>query len=168
MITATVVTVSIIALFTDLKYRIIPNKLTYPVILFALIYHSAISGFQGFTFSLSGLALGTAFLIIPALSGGMGGGDLKFVMMIGALTGPYFVTDFFVFTCISGGVIALLMLIKQKLLWKTLKDIAMFSWYILITGGKVRLQITSSKLTMPYAVCFAMGMVAALTTGGYL
>ncbi len=163
MITVIVIIASIIALYTDLKYRIIPNKLTFPLIGFAILYHSIISGFQGFTFSLYGLALGTAFLIVPSLLGGMGAGDLKFMMMIGALTGPYFVTRFFVFTCIAGGIFAILILIKQRLLLKKLKEYVLFGWWYLTTGGKVKLEVVPSKLFLPYAVCFFVGMIVTLS-----
>ncbi len=69
--------VLIICAITDLRQRRIPNLLTYPTIISALLAYSFIGGWDGFLFSLGGMAFGFALFLLPYLLGGMGAGDVK-------------------------------------------------------------------------------------------
>ena len=69
--------VLMIAAFTDIRSQRIPNTLTYASMVFFLVFHVQGNGLQGLLFSLSGLALGMAFLILPYMMGGMGAGPGK-------------------------------------------------------------------------------------------
>ena len=44
----------IISVYTDLKYRIIPNKLTIPLLVSGVVYHGIIAGWSGVTNSITG------------------------------------------------------------------------------------------------------------------
>jgi prepilin peptidase CpaA len=105
----------IIAALTDIRSQRIPNTLTYSSVVFALAFHIQASGLHGLLFSLSGLALGLAFLILPYLMGGMGAGDVKLLGAVGAALGPKGVFAAALFTALVGGVYAaILILIKYK------------------------------------------------------
>jgi prepilin peptidase CpaA len=99
----------LVATATDLRTQKIPNILTFPAVVFALIYHTIIDGFSGFLFSAQGLALGIGLLIIPYLLGGMGAGDAKLMGAVGSVLGAKGVFYAFLFSAIVGGIYAVIL-----------------------------------------------------------
>ena len=61
----------IIAAIIDVRVQKIPNLLTFPAMVMALIFHSVTGGWKGFVFSAEGLGLGIALFLIPYIMGGM-------------------------------------------------------------------------------------------------
>ena len=98
----------------DIKYRRIPNFLTYPAVLIGLIYNSYISGFDGARFSLFGILTGTGLLIFPYLLGRMGAGDAKLLGAVGSFIGAKGIFISFLFTAVAGGIYALFIIILYK------------------------------------------------------
>ena len=103
--------VLIAASVNDLRFQKIPNLLTYPTMGIALGYHVVMNGLNGLLFSFGGLALGIAVFILPYLMGGMGAGDAKLMGAVGAILGVKGVFIAFLFTAITGGVYALILLL---------------------------------------------------------
>ena len=66
-----------IAVIEDIRRFKIPNWVTYPTMLLALLAHAVAGGLDGFLFSAGGVATGIGLFIIPYLMGGMGAGDAK-------------------------------------------------------------------------------------------
>jgi prepilin peptidase CpaA len=98
----------------DLRTQRIPNFLTLPSILIALVYHAISDGTGGLLFSLAGLGAGVGLLILPWLMGGMGAGDAKLMGVVGAFIGARGVFIAFLFTAITGGLYALLLLVMRR------------------------------------------------------
>jgi prepilin peptidase CpaA len=96
------------ATFTDLKSQRIPNYLTIPGMIIALTLYSIINGFDGFLFSLKGMAVGIGIFLIPYMLGCMGAGDAKLMGAVGAFMGAKGVFGTFLLTAVIGGVYALL------------------------------------------------------------
>ena len=101
-----------------MDYMIIPDKLVLPGIIIGVIF-SLIKGipfFYGSLFAI--LILGTIiFLIIFFSRGGMGFGDLKLAMMIGAFLGIKYALMTLIISSFLGGIIAIFLLffrIKRK------------------------------------------------------
>lgn len=94
--------------FTDLKSQRIPNYLTIPGMIVALTLYSIINGFDGFLFSIKGVAVGIGIFLIPHLLGCMGAGDAKLMGTVGAFLGAKGVFGAFLLTAVIGGVYALL------------------------------------------------------------
>jgi hypothetical protein len=86
-----------VANYTDLKDRIIPNRLTYPLIGIGIIFYLALGVYRlDFYLALSGaagaaIAFGIGYILW--LTGGWAGGDVKLFTALGALlptyTAPY-------------------------------------------------------------------------------
>ena len=106
--------VLIAAAANDLRFKKIPNLLTYPAMVVALVYHFVMNGLDGLLFSTAGLALGIAILIVPYLMGGMGAGDAKLMGTVGAILGARGVFIAFLFTAIIGGVYALIVVLIKR------------------------------------------------------
>lgn len=75
------------AAFSDLRTRRLPNWLTVPALLAAVVMHTCINGFSGLVFSLAGFGTGFGILLILWLVGGGGGGDVKLMGALGAWLG---------------------------------------------------------------------------------
>ena len=103
-----------IATYTDIRWRIIPNKLTMPAILIGLILHTIHAGWSGFILSLLGLTVGGGLLLILHFAGGMGAGDVKLMGAIGALTGPATVMSALLLSCLFGGLYAFVKIVIDK------------------------------------------------------
>jgi len=72
--------------FIDLDHRIVPNALSYPGIVLGLVLAIPQGRFSDALFT--GAGAGALFLLIAILSrGGMGGGDIKLAVVMGAFLG---------------------------------------------------------------------------------
>lgn len=100
-------TLSVIA---DIQSHKIPNVFTYPGMLVGMIAHGYTSGASGVLYSIEGLFLGMAFLIVFYIMGMMGAGDVKLMGAVGSILGPAGVFKAFLFTAIAGGIYALIVL----------------------------------------------------------
>jgi prepilin peptidase CpaA len=75
------------AVASDVRHHRVPNLLTLPALCGALIVSPWIGGAGGLTEALAGAALGFALLVGPYAVGGMGAGDVKALMALGAWIG---------------------------------------------------------------------------------
>jgi prepilin peptidase CpaA len=105
--------VLIIAAIIDMRTYRIPNLLTYPTMLIALIYHTVANGVNGLIFSLLGLIVGMGLFSIPFFMGVMGAGDAKLVGAVGAVLGSRGVLNASIFTAVAGGAFALILLLSH-------------------------------------------------------
>jgi prepilin peptidase CpaA len=77
-----------VAVASDVRSHRVPNLLTLPAILAAIVASPWIGGTTGPAAALAGAALGFALLVGPYAIGGMGAGDVKALMALGAWLGP--------------------------------------------------------------------------------
>lgn len=106
--------VLIVAAVTDIRFRKIPNLLTFPAVLSGIILHTIMTGWRGFIFSIEGLFLGLSFLMLFYLIGGMGAGDVKLMGAVGGILGPKGVLMAFLCTAIIGGIYAAVLMALDK------------------------------------------------------
>lgn len=142
--------VACVAVCTDVKERRIPNRLTWPALAAGLLVNGWAAGWSGLTFSLFGILLGFLLLFLFFLRGGIGGGDVKLMMALGAICGPGFLFHSFLYTALAGAVISMGVLIRRN------------RWRPALTGvtaaGEAR-----TGLSIPYAVPILIGVL--LETG---
>lgn len=154
----------IIAAIGDLRFRKIPNWLTFSTIIVGIIYHTYTKGCQGFLFSLMGVFLGLAFLMVFYFMGGTGAGDVKLMGAVGGLLGPMGVFTAFLFTALLGGIYSIVVLILHG----GFKDIVkrygmMFSTFIFTK--KMTYIPPDNKEKMPilcYGVVIALGTLISI------
>lgn len=99
--------VLVIATFTDLRSRRIPNWLVFPFMIVGIAVSGWFHGWSGLGHSLAGFALGGLLFGILSMMGGMGMGDVKLCAAIGAWVGPGQLMIALVLTGITGGIMAL-------------------------------------------------------------
>ncbi|MDQ0350783.1 prepilin peptidase CpaA [Alkalibacillus filiformis] len=164
VINAALVIILVISLITDIHKRKILNVITLPSMLFGIGYHTYINGLEGLSFSLIGLLLGFVILLIPFLLGGIGAGDVKLMAAIGALMGAQFVFYAFLLTAIIGGVISLLIMLKNKTLFPFFKRI-----YFKIIYKQQLADLNEPRkkhISIPYGVPIVMGTFIVMFWGG--
>jgi leader peptidase (prepilin peptidase)/N-methyltransferase len=136
----------IVLLLTDLKHNILPNKIVYPAVIFALVIAAlgSIFGFEpryianlGFRLwiidAAVGGSIGFVLLFLPALlyRGGMGWGDVKLAAFIGLVTGFPLVFIALLLGILSGGLTAAILLLARL---KSRKDAIPFGPFLALAA----------------------------------
>ena len=101
------------AVASDLRFHRIPNWLTLPALLAALLVSPWAGATSGPVEAVLGAALGFALLVGPYAFGGMGAGDVKALMVLGAWLGPEAALGAAVWAVIAGGAFALIILVLR-------------------------------------------------------
>jgi prepilin peptidase CpaA len=158
----------IISVIIDIRYKKIPNLITFPAVIFALIYYFITKGFSGLLFSLEGLVLGMLIFAIPYIMGGMGAGDVKLMGAVGAFVGYKGVFVSFIYTAVFGGLYAIILLIMNysytkaflKRFWITLKTFFATGQLIPIPAAR-----DEKRPVLCYGVAIALGALLYLYLG---
>jgi len=95
-----------VAIFTDLRSRRIPNWLVLPFMVAGVMVSAWLRGWHGVGQSILGLGVGAVLLGVLCWAGGMGMGDVKLCMAIGAWIGPAQLFTALVITGMAGGIMA--------------------------------------------------------------
>jgi len=107
-----VAVVALIAAVVDVRLFKVHNRLTVPLAVSGLVFHSLQTGWGGFAFSLFGLVVGFASLIVFYAMGGIGAGDVKLMAGVGAWLGAWLTLDVLLIACIAAGVYSLILMIS--------------------------------------------------------
>src|SRR5260370_18992186 len=108
---------------TDLRWRRIPNWLTYPAIPEAIVLHAIAGGWPGAKLSLLGTALALGLLLPFVLIRSLGGGDWKLVGGMGAFFGTQRLISVLIITLLINGFIAICLVIWKRRLGQTLLNL---------------------------------------------
>ena len=98
----------------DFRSQKIPNLITIPTVIVALLYHFLTNGIDGLIFSALGLATGIGLLILPYILGGMGAGDAKLLGAVGAILGSKSVFVAFLLIGLVGGIYAIIIILLNQ------------------------------------------------------
>lgn len=154
------------AALLDIKYRKIPNWLTFPAMLTGVILN-LIFNFENWRLSLLGLFIGFLILVIPFILGGIGAGDVKLLMALGAFLGVKKIISVGLCSGIAGGVLALLALALQDGPFKVRHRVALL--VTSIWDKEIRQIIfrpdQTSKLVIPYGPAILIGLIVGLVWG---
>jgi prepilin peptidase CpaA len=152
-----------IAATTDILYRKIPNAVTIPTVIFGLVFHTYLSGINGFLFSAGGTFLGLGLLLIFYIMGMMGAGDVKLMGAIGSILGPSGVFKAFLFTAIAGGVYAIIVMAAKGQLMPFLKRIVLSLKLSLLTRKPTLLPSEGKASTvLCYGIAIGVGTMLSL------
>ena len=154
-----------IAVGFDMRIHKIPNLLTFPAMLAALCYYTAVHGLNGFLFSAGGLGAGIALLLLPYLMGGMGAGDAKLMGAVGACLGAERTLVAFLFIAAMGCLYGLIVVIIQrrrfkgyfKQLWYTAQTFMLTRKYVPVESA------SEARPKVYYGIAIAAGTLLYLT-----
>jgi len=161
IILAGAVLLSLVAGWTDLRSRRIPNWLTVPGLLIGVSANTVLSGWSGLKASLLGALVGLALLLPFVLLRSLGAGDWKLAGALGAFAGPGRLVDLLLGSVLVAGVMAVVLIIYKRRTLQTIRNIG----HILISlvtfqlpGSRVSLDNPES-LKVPYGVALALTVV---------
>ncbi|MGE3180521.1 MAG: prepilin peptidase [Phycisphaerae bacterium] len=164
------------ASWIDYAERRVPNWLNAALGIAGLCAQGLYSGWDGVSTGMIGILVGFAVLIGPWLMHGMGAGDVKLMMAMGAWLGPWLTLYSFAAGAIVGGIAAIVMIMStgravhavsnmQTIMTKMKRLDTAFGQF----GGAKTFGDTSQLL--PYGVPLTAGMLGVLLTfyfGGWL
>lgn len=152
------------ALYTDLLWKKIPNTLTLTAMLLGICLNAfAAGGDRSMGFAVQGLVVGMGIWIIPFILGGTGGGDVKLFGALGALSGPGDILWISIYAAIAGGIISLVLLVKQSRITAVKEIIYDINLVFLSRGQKNEAKRTGH---IPYSVPTALGYAFFTVQGG--
>jgi prepilin peptidase CpaA len=158
LVLAGAVLLSLIAGWTDLRSRRIPNWLTVPGLVVGIAANVVLGGWSGLKTSLLGAALGLALLLPFVLLRSLGAGDWKLAGALGAFAGPSTLVDLLLGSIFVAGLMAVALIIYKGRVRQTIRNIG----HILVSlvtfrlpGSRVSLDNPDS-LKIPYGVALAV------------
>jgi prepilin peptidase CpaA len=152
-------------MITDLRSRRIPNVLTLPAFLAAVILRTVIQGWAGFGLALGGAVLAPLLLLAMHGGKGLGMGDLKLAMAIGAILGPVLAATTMILTAVVGGIMGVTILLRRGgILSNFMSTLLIGLPFVKKAGsrGAADVDDTPAALTMPYGVAIGMGSLITL------
>jgi len=158
-ILAGAVFLSLIAAWTDLRSRRIPNWLTVPGAVVGLVLNAFFDRWSGLKASLLGMAVGLGLLLVFVLLRSLGAGDWKLAGALGAFTGPGLLIDLLIGSVFVAGLMAVALVIYKRRVIQTLRNIG----HILVSLVTFRLPGSRVSLDNPDALKVPYGVALAFT-----
>jgi len=158
-ILAGAVLLAILAGWTDLRSRRIPNWLTVSGAAVGIVANTVLGGWAGLKTSLLGLVLGLGLLLPLVLLRSLGAGDWKLAGALGAFTGPTVLIDLLIGSVFVAGLMALALVIYKGRMRQTLRNIG----HILVSLVTFQLPGTRVSLDNPDSLKVPYGVALALT-----
>lgn len=158
------------AALTDWKVRRIPNWLTIPSLVAALVLRGAFSGSIGVADGLKGAGLALLVTLPFFVLRGLGGGDVKLLVAAGAILGPGRFLPVFAVNAVLGGVAAVLVLAGRGRWSQTFRNIGRILASIVrgrppAQSGEGLSIDSPSAVTLPRGVIFAVTVLLFLASG---
>jgi len=149
----------------DVRERRIPNLLTGPAIVAALMLHGLSGGWRGLEDSaLAGMGAGGIFLVFY-LAGGMGAGDVKLMTAVGCFAGLSPLPLVVLSTALAGAAFALAVGISNGCLRETLENTGALLLHHVRHGLKPHPDLNLSNartLRLPFALPISAGCLFTL------
>ena len=160
-----VLAVGVVACFTDVRARKIPNLLTFGAAACGLLFHLVVNGAHGLGTAAAGWIVGILLFLPIFLLRGMGAGDVKLLAALGAWLGPLQVIWLALFASIAGGVMALMVATATGYLGTTFRNISNMLLFWSVAGPKPVPDQTLDRSKSPrlaYAIPIFVGTVITL------
>ena len=154
------VVVTVVGAITDIRSARLPNRLTYPGVIVALMLRTTLLGAAGLRSGAIGILIAGGLFSLLYVFGAMGGGDMKMMAAVGAWVGGSHVTTVLVAIALAGGILSLVSMIVNKNLISTVRNVVLLIWYRLTSGlhphPEMNIQAPGSR-RVPFGVAIAMG-----------
>jgi prepilin peptidase CpaA len=163
--TAVIVVAGALACVFDLRWRRIPNALTFTVAGLALVYRLATGGPTAMGEAALGWLIGAALFLPWFALGGMGAGDVKLVAALAAWLGPVGALWLVVDSAIAGAVVAVAVSLVHGYLRQALRNVVLLLMWWRTAGPRPLPELTLERGTGPrlaYAFPIMLGALATI------
>ena len=158
--TLLLVPLAILISYYDVRYRRIPNPFVLATLVSGLAINTIFGGLNGLLMSLGGCALAFALMFMLHLLGAMGAGDVKLFAAIGAVTGAPLVLPTFVVVILTGGVLAVVSIIRAGVVMTTMHRVLQILVGLLPGWEMPRFAVPADRRhTIPYGVAITIGSI---------
>jgi len=153
----------LVAAAIDIATRKIPNTLTYPAIIIALVLGSLS---LGITSSVAGLLVAAVPALLLFAFGSLGGGDVKLLAAVGAGLGVPLIIDGWLYILFCAVVVGFLQILIAGRLQQITRSFVVACRSLIYPG--VPADSASRDFKMPFAVPIAGGVICAMIAPDYL
>ena len=149
------------AVFTDLRERRIPNRLTVSGLLVGLMIATVMEGGLPLT-ALAGAGLAIVVALPFVALGGLGGGDAKLLIAVGAFVGPAGLLSVALYGGLAGGLLAVGSAIRRGTIIPVLLNSTKLFVHLISLGRRgERFGLDSPNAhSVPYGLAIAAGALA--------
>lgn len=157
------VPLAIIIGYYDVRYRRIPNAFVLAALAGGLALNGIFGGLQGVAASLGGCALAFVLMFTLHIFGAMGAGDVKLFAAIGAVTGAQLVVPTFLVVVLTGGLLAVVSMIRAGTVVTTLHRVLQILVGLLPGWQMPKFAVPADRThTIPYGVAITMGSIISI------
>ena len=151
---------AVIITYYDVRYRRIPNAFVLATLVSGVTINGVFGGLSGLFASLGGCVLGFGLMFTLHVFGAMGAGDVKLFAAIGAVTGAHLVMPTFIVVVLTGGLLAIVSIIRAGVLLSTMHRVLQILIGLLPGWEMPRFAVpTDRRNTIPYGVAITIGSI---------
>ena len=147
----------------DWRFRRIPNWLTVSGFFLGLGMNGVLSGWNGIRGGLEGAGIGLGVFFIPVVLRGIGAGDLKLMIALGACLGPLKFLNVLLASIFIAGFMAIIEIVRRRRVKQTFSNLLVIIRAFVTFGMGARESLVTlddpGSLRLPFGVAIALAMV---------
>ena len=154
---------AVVIAYYDVRYRRIPNAFVLAAFSGGVLMNAILGGLQGVYSSIAGCLLAFFLMFMFHIFGAMGAGDVKLFAAIGAVTGLHLVVPTFIVVVLTGGLLAVVSIIRAGILVTTMQRVLQIFVGMLPGWQMPKFTVPlDRKHTIPYGVAITMGSIISI------
>jgi prepilin peptidase CpaA len=151
---------AVIITYYDVRYRRIPNAFVLATLVSGVAVNGIFRGLPGLYASFGGCALAFGLMFMLHVFGAMGAGDVKLFAAIGAVTGAHLVLPTFLVVVLTGGVLAMVSIIRSGRVTTTMNRVLQILVGLLPGWNLPKFAVPADRShTIPYGVAITIGSI---------
>ena len=156
------VPLAVLIIYYDVRYRRIPNAFVLATLIGGLTLNFIMGGLQGGLNSVGGCVLAFILMFMLHVFGAMGAGDVKLFAAVGSVLGAQLVLPTFVVVVLTGGVLALVSVLRSGVFASTMHRVLQILVGLLPGWQMPKFSVPADRrLTIPYGAAITIGAIIA-------
>jgi prepilin peptidase CpaA len=153
---------AVLIIYHDVRYRRIPNPFVLATLITGLTFNFVVGGWRGGLSSIGGCVLAFILMFMLHVFGAMGAGDVKLFAAIGSILGANLVLPTFVVVVLTGGLLALIVVVKSGAFSTTCHRVLQILVGFLPGWQMPKFSVPADRrLTIPYGAAITIGAIIA-------